>query len=309
MKECMSYEEFAEKISREVSRKIGDKARTEIHTIAKANQPEYKSLLIHKKDKNAAPAVNLEPFYKLFLDNRSISELADKIIEFSHEKELDLKFDGEDFFNYEKAREHIVCRLIDYEKNKELLNTVPYTRFLNMTMVYYYELDCSEDEDACILIKLSHLNVWNVSQEQLHNTAVLNTKVKYPYKFTGIAEMLFGMPGFFMPVPQTDDEMPIYVLTNKNNYFGAVNICFQEVLEEVSKKTEGDFYVFPSSIHKVVIVPCSCLKSGNTSRLLEIVININRECVPDEEVLCNTVYRYYSKDGALRAEAIDGLCA
>ena len=42
-----------------------------------------------------------------------------------------------DFFNdYAKVRPKLACRLIHYEKNRQLLEKLPHRRFLDMAVVY-----------------------------------------------------------------------------------------------------------------------------------------------------------------------------
>ncbi|MCD7815312.1 MAG: DUF5688 family protein [Bacteroides sp.] len=47
----------------------------------------------------------------------------------------------------------------------------------------------------------------------------------------------------------------MYVLTNEDLYFGAVNICFPDLLRVVRRQVGDDFYVLPSNLHECLILP------------------------------------------------------
>jgi hypothetical protein len=61
---------------------------------------------------------------------------------------------------------------------------------------------------------------------------------------------------------------------------------------------EGDLFVLPSSVHEVIVTPAA---GGFTGFELErMVTEINKECVPEYEVLSNRVYYYDREKDELR---------
>lgn len=103
-----------------------------------------------------------------------------------------------------------------------------------------------------------------------------------PYNFTfNKISSVFGM----------EDDSQIYFLTNKINLFGAGAICVTSVLHHILNTIQEDFYVFPSSIHELVIMPVSeC--NGNESELTHMVYEINHTQVDVPDRLSNHVYRF-----------------
>ena len=103
-------------------------------------------------------------------------------------------------------------------------------------------------------------------------------------------------------VPQTVDEWTpevgepkMYVLTNMTSCNGAGVMFCGELLEKIQTKLDSDYYLLPSSIHEVIIVP----DEGGYDReeLDAMVQTINAAEVDPRDRLADHVY-YYS-DGKL----------
>lgn len=84
-----------------------------------------------------------------------------------------------------------------------------------------------------------------------------------------------------------------YVATNESRMNGATIILFPEIMQNIAKKI-GNFYILPSSIHEVIIVPESF--NSDHEELLGMVesVNGNEEIMRKEDVLSNTVLYFDS---------------
>ena len=95
-----------------------------------------------------------------------------------------------------------------------------------------------------------------------------------------------------------DPVVPMYILTTKSRCFGASALLYDHVLSEFDGLIEGDLYILPSSVHEVIVTPACGGFSG--FELERMVTEINKECVPDYEVLSNRVYFYDREKDELR---------
>lgn len=84
--------------------------------------------------------------------------------------------------------------------------------------------------------------------------------------------------------------LPMYVLTNDRTLNGAAALFYPGVQEMVAEKMQGDYFVLPSSVHEVLIVP----DDGNMDfkELREMVKEVNGTQVQPDEVLTGEVYSY-----------------
>lgn len=85
-------------------------------------------------------------------------------------------------------------------------------------------------------------------------------------------------------------KIPMRVLTNSKRVHGAACILYPGVLDEVAQETGGSFFILPSSVHEVIILPDA--GNGDGERLKEIIRMVNTTQVAPEEVLSDTLYRY-----------------
>ena len=90
---------------------------------------------------------------------------------------------------------------------------------------------------------------------------------------------------------ENSEPQPMFVLTNRGNYFGAVCMIFDSVLSEIGETLQDDFWVLQSSIHECVIVPAQIQTNG--TELQALVREINRKEVQAEEFLSNEIYFYH----------------
>ena len=75
---------------------------------------------------------------------------------------------------------------------------------------------------------------------------------------------------------------------------GASYILYDDILKDIKTQLGEDFYVIPSSINEVIIVPCSTIDAEYTKTMLR---NVNGSVVAKQEVLSDNVYRF---DGELK---------
>ena len=90
--------------------------------------------------------------------------------------------------------------------------------------------------------------------------------------------------GFAMP--QTPN---MYVISNENMLFGASAMLDENLLEQLSEKCQGDYFIIPSSVHEILAVP----QMGQTYEEMEDMISsVNREVVSSEEYLSDRCYKF-----------------
>ena len=97
--------------------------------------------------------------------------------------------------------------------------------------------------------------------------------------------------------PGEEPGCSVYVLSNCIRNFGAAAVLYRNVLKNIGKYLEEDFYVLPSSVHEVIIVPDSSAPSWQETAA--IVKEINETQVREEEVLSDVPYHYRREEDKL----------
>ena len=89
----------------------------------------------------------------------------------------------------------------------------------------------------------------------------------------------------------------VYCLTNQYKMNGAVGIMSESIQQMVADRVGGDYYVLPSSVHEVLIVPQSA--GMDPEELTDMVNTVNEGCVMQDEILSDHVYQYDAKEHKL----------
>ena len=97
---------------------------------------------------------------------------------------------------------------------------------------------------------------------------------------------------------ETGKEDRMYILSNEIRSYGAAAILYEGRLEKIGDYLKENYYVLPSSVHEVIIVPES--EAPGQAELSRLVKEINETQVDPEEVLSNHAYYYDRKQKKLR---------
>ena len=284
----MTYEKFKELIQNEIKELLGDKFYLSIETIQRNNNTKYQGLCIKNKECNISPVIPLEAFYKQYqCCQHTISEIADQILDKYKEIQIKNDFDISMIFNYSSAKNHIQARLVNTEKNAELLENIPHRNICDLSVVYYIQLSLETGRSGGMLISNSYLNKWDVTETELYEQAMENMKND------GLLLNLFTL----VPVSATsenstnaDNKDFMYILTNKNKLLGATQILNKECMQHVKSVIQEDFIIIPSSTHELILLPV--LASVDIAELSEILSYNNATLNLPDENLSNHIYHY-----------------
>ena len=267
----MNYTEFMNAMLCEIRGQIGVEVRTELYTVTKNNGTRRTGILFKQEDSNLAPTIYLEEFYQKYLKGQQVPDLADSICNIYQEIRVKKTCDCQNLFDFENVKEHIVYKLIRRDANEELLKQIPYEPFLDLAVVYYIQIDNTRFGSAAIQIRNEHLRYWRVEKEEIRRLAEKNTPRIYPAQIQKIVRFM-------------------YVATNEQCSLGAAVMRYPDFREKVRGMIRGDFYILPSSIHEVILVPESF--GLEPERMAEMVKEINQTGVAPEEVLSDSVYYF-----------------
>lgn len=294
----MNFDEFKEKIVSEMNRRIPD-GEAFIHNIIKNNGIKLTGLAVVNPHTNVSPTIYLEEYFKGICQGEDFEEVFQKILEIYQENRIDTMCDICAFTDWKYARERIVVRLVNYEKNRELLQTVPHERFLDLAVVYFY-IECIDQERlATILVHNRHLEFWGVGKEELAAVAYDNYKRYFPLIIKSMDEIVAEIMGEASSEVQQADEVlggQMYIVTNLLKLHGAASLLFAENFRVIAERWNSDLYILPSSIHELIVVP---VKRMEAKDLEETVREVNRTQVTAEEQLSDHVYRYLYQRGEI----------
>lgn len=282
------YSEYVEEVREAVEREIGKTVR--VQKVNKNNGLVLDGLTILAEGVNVSPTIYLNDFFEEYLTSgaNTVAERIIAIYEANKPKEsVDISF----FMDREKVSPKIKMKLINYEKNKELLEQVPHIRFLDLAIVFMVVLksDC-DNGFASILIQNHHLSFWNMDAEDLYNLAMENTADDFeiiPMRSVIEAIMDEESAGIIMD----NGEIEMSILSNRYRMHGAAGMLHKEIIKQYMKETKADkVWIIPSSIHETLLIPCDLMP--DTEYVKGMVKEVNATQVQPEEILSDNVYVY-----------------
>lgn len=207
--------------------------------------------------------------------------------------------------DFSLVKNKICYRLINKESDSKLLSTIPHRNFYGLAVIYYVNLASITDKDLYPVNVTNDLaGFWGVDETQLYELAHKNTPRLFKGCVTPLCDTLKSMAG--LPVQNPDDRMYIpfknfniiityennstYVATNMCKTYGSTVIMYDGLLKSVSRLL-GSFFVLPSSIHELLIIPA---ERENAERISRIVKEDNCTIVSKKDVLSDVYCWYYS---------------
>lgn len=297
IKDDFSY--FLEELSESMKEYYPGKLETKEVTVLKNNSVAMRGLLMKEEGSSIAPTFYLAQEFEEYKNGRrTIKELADGIMQsFEAEKQNKYGVFGQMDFQWDSMKEFITYRLINREKNKELLQSAPYEEFLDLALIYQYTVRLSGGRQGTVQILNEHMEKLQISQEELKEAALENTKRLHPPVIYAMEELLLGSKKPW-PEEEAEEIHGMYVLTNASGIHGAASLIYKERLREFAKASGGGFYVLPSSIHEVIFLPDQAEVCPR--QLAAVVKEINDTKVEATEVLSDQVYYFEPEADSLK---------
>lgn len=286
-----------------------DDCKVVIKERLKNNGKLFTGISLSNSEIKCVPTVYLEQLYEYFLDGRKISGLVEDYISL-FERSRNMTVPQLDFLSdFEKVKRVLLCKVINTEMNRELLKAVPHFSFLNLSVVFFVNVPIEEEKNSFVMIENEMFKHWGVDIKLAYEYARYNTFLQYAVSISPIEEVLFGMMSKDISdadraeIRATLDNVSgesghfMYVLSNEERMNGAVGILDGERLAEFASEINDDFYILPSSVHELILVPVygSCSKE----ELKDMVCQVNESEVSPEDVLADTVYLYSRKQGSV----------
>jgi len=208
----------------------------------------------------------------------------------------------QNFFDFNKIKNGIFYRLVNTQKEKELLEDIPHMEFLDLSVIFLCTVTNNKKQKETILVYNAHLKLWDVSAEELYNAAQANTPVLYPHEIKAMREVICEILQEESPdtfdyeacMKELADSAPIYVLSNMSRTGGASCVLYPGLVKNFAVSLCSDFYIIFSSVHECLLLPVE--KFEEAGEIKSMIKEINETKVKEEEVLSDSLYLYSVKD-------------
>lgn len=271
--------------------------KASINHVVKNNSVELDGICLHRVGDTLSPTVYLNHFYEEYLEGRPLHSILSEIAATLSSEVPELEVNTSLYDNYDAIRHQIIFRLVNYERNEELLTSCPYLPFCDLAITFRWLVHSDSSGIASALITNKEMELWNITLEELYQTASINTRRLFPATIQPIQQLLSEYLDKDADIQelldQTPDELQLFILSNEPRINGSTSMIYDGILADFAKKIKKDLYILPSSIHEVLLMPAT--KEIEEQALLNLVRDANRTVVGLPDILSDSIYRFDSK--------------
>lgn len=285
----MNIQEFTQEACTEIAKILG--REVQYKEVEKLNGAKHYGLITLEPGYNVAPTLYLEPFFDMYLYTKNWTDTVGRIIRAYQADSFPKRLDMGWFKDFEKVRELVCHKLVNFKANKALLEDIPYIRYLDFAIIYciYYKDD--EIGSGSILIHNSHLEAWGCTTQDLARLAKENTPRLYPLAVSTMENVLQECMADTEELSSVGEiPIPMHIMTNTEKANGAITILYQNALKNFAERIHSDVVILPSSVHEVILLPLR--EDDDFREFRNMVCEVNRSGLAREDFLSDNVYLY-----------------
>ena len=266
----------------------------------KNNDREMTGLMIRRDGENICPVIYLNDYFAQYENGAPFDMILDQVakVRTDIEQRKGNIVDPDIFSDYGKVKDMLQMRIFDTQKNEKKLEGIVHYSFGDFSAAYAIILKSTQEQSMSVMITPDMLRHWGISNKQLHEDTIRSDMDREPLLMDLGSVMFSIMEGgdavnyLAQETPFEMDEsmMPIFCLTNKERINGAGLILNHMVQEKIAGLLGGSYYVLPSSIHEVLVMPYD--GSSRAGELGRMVHQINATEVSPEDFLSDKVELY-----------------
>lgn len=304
----MTYEQFKEYIKENIMLYLPEsfqKGDIGILPMNKNNSAPVDGLYVRLPGAQSAPLVYLNTMYKQYQDGEPL----DTILHLSATtvmENVNTAIDTTTFMQWNAVCHKIIPQLINYEANTDYLADKVFKKELDLAIVYRIIADDDNNAELSTVVTKSLLDVYQITEDELHDAAINNLHTQYTYRVSGISDLFKGedeingedpeMQEMYDMMKDDYSKVELYILYSPDITYGAALILNDEIRQELYNKF-GDYYILPSSIYELLILPKS--DEVKLEDLARIVPDVNENELKPEDRLSDHVYGYDAENHKL----------
>lgn len=300
----MNFEEFREKVKEALPEFLpGELSKSVIRDVNadKVQMGELRGIMIIPPRSNMGVNIYLEEAFREHHSGMQFTAIMNRISDTAVGSMGEME--GHDFGflrDYNLAKGMLTMQAINRDRNEGILKNVPHRIMEDLAIVYRFDLGNGPGGRFSTLITNKLLNGYGITPDQLHADAIEAAQKTMKYSILSMNEVLerIQMETFGRIVERPVGWNPMHVATTESSIFGAGIIAIPDFLEDAAEKLHGDFYIIPSSVHEIILIPADC--GVDADELREMVCDVNKAEVSEEEQLSNNAYFYSAKERAFK---------
>ena len=230
---------------------------------------------------NLAPWISVEDMYRKGLSPEEAAQKAEMLARDSMDiglQQCDLMSIAQD---YQAAKPYIRVRLLHKSTPAEVYRSAAMYGFEDLILVPYLQIS----DYASLKLTQVIMEAWKVSFEAVFQEALAN--MQQELFIQGLDEFLTSRPDLTKDHGPLD-ATPVILLSNNRTFYGAAYILVAREL--LDRMLPDGYYVVPSSVHELLILPKAGLDIKDTTGLNDFVKTMNSTYVSPQGILSDHIY-------------------
>ena len=300
--EKISFEEFQELVKDNIYDYLPDSYRSYkmgFEVVTKHSR-SYNAMYLIKKNSSTSCTVDMDEFYERYASGEDLDSVCNSIARILRMRAPNSNLFVKDLLDYEKVKKRLFVRVCSKNAAGTRFDNNPVTEIDEFVMTYNVRLRIGKGAYGSVLVDNYLLNYYGVTKEQLHEDALSNSKRLFPpcYESCGdIMKRLCDDDERLNPNDLPACIRDMLLVSDEHARAGAAVLFYPTVLERISKKLKGDFFVLPYSELSVIAFAAKYMKDLDEYLNFAIATYNPHQ---DGELLSTNLYKYYSSDKALR---------
>ncbi|MCQ2536293.1 MAG: DUF5688 family protein [Lachnospiraceae bacterium] len=287
----MNYTEFKDALVSSVKEHLDASIRVELRNVTKNNGVSLDAIVIVSDTSNVSPTLYINHLYGAYQNGESLSSIACHLIELNARYKPKTNFDISLITDFEKAKSNLIYKLINFDKNRDLLKNVPHIAFLDLAIVFYYQVPDIHYHDGFILITNDMLTTWGKTKEDVFSISKENTKRLYKISVTKVYDLVCNRLSPEEQAVFEIENIPLYILTNIANFNGANCLLDTDTLSSLSDMHESNLFIIPSSIHETLFIP-EDENPMDIEYMVDMVKYVNQTELTEQDILSDHIYYF-----------------
>lgn len=311
MRKDISLDEFIKEVASQIAIlqvDASDVIHSNLEVVNYNNQVTCSALRLQRENDEAGILIQIDAMYQEYKKGREIDDCIQELLEIYMQQENVISFRLEEYKEYDKIRNHIKPALINWSKNRDELENIPYAMFGDLAIIFQVQLIVSQSGDGTVIIDNRQLSIWGIEKDILMQQAMKNLIQDQTIVIENMAEYcdisvenIHEMKNY---IHEPEIEQGIYVMTSHCFSYGAVTILNENLVHDFAEKMGCSLYIIPSSVHETILLPNEGSLALKDIQNLVTIMNKNK--IEPEYILSDNIYQY-DKDNRSYSFADSGL--
>ena len=212
-----------------------------VHKVTKNNNLVLTGISIRSREVNLAPTIYMDGYYNDYKNGRPVMEIIAEVERAYDTYKVEQDFDVNSITDFNHVQDKICYKLVNRDKNKELLSDAPYLPFHDLAVIFYVVVSEDRVGTGTVTVHNHLMEMWgNPDIKELYRIAKNNTQRRYKGRVSNMREIMGEIishsadnvdpdvvDAFFeMDSVYEDNMMPMFVATNIKKVNGAGVILY-----------------------------------------------------------------------------------